>query len=206
MTINLYDRFVLPRLLAMVMRQDLFVPFRRRIAAAAEGRVLELGIGSGLNLPFYGASVRGVTGIDPSPVLLRFAQARALPLKVSLHTRRACAEELPFETASFNTVITTWSLCTIGHPVAALREARRVLAPGGRLLFAEHGLSPDPGVARWQNRITPVWKRIAGNCHANRPIDRLIETAGMRIEHLQTGYSEAPRLLGFMFEGAALPN
>jgi ubiquinone/menaquinone biosynthesis C-methylase UbiE len=206
MNLNLYDRFVLPRLLALVMKQELFVPFRQRIGAAAEGRVLELGIGSGLNLPFYGPNVRGVTGIDPCPVLLRLAEARALPLNISLHTRLASAEALPFETNSFDTVVTSWSLCSIGHPVDALREARRVLAPGGRLLFAEHGLSPDVSVARWQNRITPVWKRIAGGCHANRPIDRLIESAGLRIEHLNTGYAEAPRPLGYMFEGAALPN
>ena len=202
---NLYDRYVLPRLLALVMRQELFVPFRRRIGAEASGRVLEIGIGSGLNLPFYGAGVREVIGVDPSPVLLGFARDRAAGLKVSLAVREAAAERLPFEDGIFDTVVTTWSLCTIGDPVAALREARRVLAPGGRLLFAEHGLSPDASVARWQNRITPVWKHIAGGCHTNRPIDRLIEAAGLRIDRLRTGYAEGPRPMAFMFEGAAVP-
>ena len=202
---NLYDRYVLPRLLALVMRQELFVPFRRRIGAEASGRVLEIGIGSGLNLPFYGAGVREVIGVDPSPVLLGFARDRAAGLKVSLAVREAAAERLPFEDGIFDTVVTTWSLCTIGDPVAALREARRVLAPGGRLLFAEHGLSPDASVARWQNRITPVWKHIAGGCHTNRPIDRLIEAAGLRSERLRTGYAEGPRPMAFMFEGAAVP-
>ena len=202
---NLYDRYVLPRLLALVMRQELFVPFRRRIGAEASGRVLEIGIGSGLNLPFYGAGVREVIGVDPSPVLLGFARDRAAGLKVALAVREAAAEMLPFEDARFDTVVTTWSLCTIGDPVAALREARRVLAPGGRLLFAEHGLSPDASVARWQNRITPVWKHIAGGCHTNRPIDRLIEAAGLRIDRLHTGYAKGPRPMAFMFEGAAVP-
>jgi ubiquinone/menaquinone biosynthesis C-methylase UbiE len=202
---NLYDRYVLPRLLALVMRQELFVPFRRRIGAEARGRVLEIGIGSGLNLPFYGAGVREVIGVDPSPVLLGFARDRAAGLKVNLAVREGAAEMLPFEDAGFDTVVTTWSLCTIGDPVAALREARRVLAPGGRLLFAEHGLSPDASVARWQNRITPVWKHIAGGCHTNRPIDRLIVAAGLRIDRLHTGYAKGPRPMAFMFEGAAVP-
>ncbi|MEJ0049432.1 MAG: class I SAM-dependent methyltransferase [Rhodospirillales bacterium] len=201
---NLYDRYVLPRLLALVMRQELFVPFRKRIGAAAQGRVLEIGIGSGLNLPFYGPAVREVTGVDPSPVLLRLAGDRAAGLKLALAVRQGPAETLPFDDGSFNTVVTTWSLCTIGDPVAALREVRRVLAPGGRLLFAEHGLSPDASVARWQNRITPVWKHIAGGCHANRPIDRLIEAAGLRIDGLRTCYADGPRPMAFMFEGAAM--
>jgi ubiquinone/menaquinone biosynthesis C-methylase UbiE len=201
---NLYDRYVLPRLLALVMRQKLFLPFRERIGEAAEGRVLEIGIGSGLNLPFYGPAVRQVIGVDPSPVLLRLAQDRAARLPVTLAVRQAPAEALPFEDGSFETVVTTWTLCTIGDPVAALREARRVLAPGGRLLFAEHGLSPDTSVARWQNRITPVWKHIAGGCHANRPIDRLIEAAGLRIDRLHTGYADGPRPMAYMFEGAAV--
>lgn len=203
---GLYDRFVLPRLLAVAMRQEMFVPFRQRIGAAARGRVLELGLGTGLNLPFYGPDVSVVTGVDPSPVMLRLAAARAAPLRLRLEAREAPGERLPFDAGSFDTVVTTWSLCTIGDPVAALTEARRVLAPGGRLLFAEHGLSPDAGVAKWQNRVTPVWRHIAGGCHANRPIDRLIERAGLRIERLNTGYvREAPRAFGFMFEGAAVP-
>jgi ubiquinone/menaquinone biosynthesis C-methylase UbiE len=185
------------------MRQTLFVPFRRRIGEAAAGRVLELGIGTGLNLEFYSASVTGITGVDPSAALLARAQARAAALGRPVALQQAPAEALPFDAGAFDTVVTTWSLCTIGDPLAALREARRVLAPGGTLLFAEHGLSPDAGVARWQNRITPVWKRIAGGCHANRPIGTLIEQAGFRIGRLSTGYTRAPRPLGDMFEGAA---
>jgi ubiquinone/menaquinone biosynthesis C-methylase UbiE len=200
---NLYEQYLLPHLLALTMRQKLFVPFRVRIGTAARGRVLEIGIGPGLNLPFYGPHVSHVTGVDPSSALLRMAHQRAarLPIAVALHN--APAEALPFESGSFDTVVTTWSLCTIGDPLAALREARRVLAPDGQLLFAEHGLSPDAGVARWQHRITPVWSCIAGGCHANRPIDRLIEAAGLRIETLHTGYERGPRPLTYMFEGSA---
>jgi SAM-dependent methyltransferase len=202
---NLYDRYVLPHLLAAVMRQQIFIPFRQRIGAAAEGRVLEIGIGSGLNLPFYGSNVRDVTGVEPSPPLLHLARQRALALGRPLATHQAPAETLPFDTGSFDTVVTTWSLCTIPNPVAALAEASRVLAPGGRLLFAEHGLSPDPGVAKWQHRITPVWKHIAGGCHTERPIDHLITTAGLRIARLSTGYAPGHRPMAYMFEGAAVP-
>lgn len=200
---NLYDRVILPRLLAAVMAQKHLVPIRQRLAAEAEGRVLELGIGSGLNLPFYGAAVRAVVGVDPSPVLLRLAADRALRAGRAVELVEGPAERLPFETGSFDTVVTTWTLCTIGDPVAALREARRVLAPGGRLLFAEHGLSPDAGVARWQNRINPVWKRIAGGCNANRPIPRLLEQAGLAPRALQAGYLPGPRPLTYMFTGSA---
>jgi ubiquinone/menaquinone biosynthesis C-methylase UbiE len=200
---NLYERYVLPHLLALTMRQKLFVPFRSRIGMAARGRVLEIGIGPGLNLPFYGPRASHVTGVDPSSALLRMAHQRAarLPMEVALHA--ALAEALPFDSGAFDTVVTTWSLCTIGDPLAALREARRVMSPGGQLLFAEHGLSPDASVARWQHRITPVWSCIAGGCHADRPIDRLIEAAGLRIETLHTGYEPGPRPFTYMFEGSA---
>ena len=155
---NLYDRYVLPRLLALVMRQELFVPFRRRIGAEARGRVLEIGIGSGLNLPFYGAGVREVIGVDPSPVLLGFARDRAAGLKVNLAVREGAAEMLPFEDAGFDTVVTTWSLCTIGDPVAALREARRVLAPGGGCCSRSMGCRR---MRRWRGGRTAL--RRCGN-------------------------------------------
>ena len=202
---SLYDRFVLPRLIALAMRAPQLAAFRQRIGAAAEGRVLELGIGSGLNLPFYGPAVRAVTGVDPSPVLLRLAAQRAAGLGVTLAVRAGPAETLPFDTGSFDTVVTTWTLCSIGDPHAALREARRVLRPGGRLLFVEHGLAPDPQVARWQHRLTPAWRHIAGGCHLDRRIDALVCGAAFRIETMDTAYAGGPRVATYFYAGAARP-
>ena len=202
---SLYDRLILPRLIALAMRAPQLVPFRQRIGAAAEGRVLELGIGSGLNLPFYGPSVRAVMGIDPSPALLRLAEARATGLGIAFAVQAGSAERLAFDAGSFDTVITTWTLCSIGDPHAALAEARRVLRPGGRLLFVEHGLAPDPRVARWQHRLTPAWRHIAGGCHLDRPIDALVGGAGFRIETMEAAYVGGPRVATYFYSGAARP-
>ncbi len=202
---SLYDRLILPRLIALAMRAPQLAPFRRRIGGAAEGRVLELGIGSGLNLPFYGAAVRAVTGIDPSPALLRLAEARATGLGMTLAVQPGPAETLPFDAGSFDTVVTTWTLCSIGDPRAALAEARRVLRPGGRLLFVEHGLAPDPRVARWQHRLTPAWRHIAGGCHLDRRIDSLVGGAGFRIETMEAAYVGGPRVATYFYSGAARP-
>ncbi|PPQ31564.1 class I SAM-dependent methyltransferase [Rhodopila globiformis] len=202
---NLYDRFILPRLVALAMRNRALVPFRQRIGAAAAGRVLELGIGTGLNLGFYGAGVTTVVGIDPSPALLRMAQGRVQGARVPVELLEATGERLPVADHSVDTVVTTWTLCSVADPAQALREARRVLRPGGALLFVEHGLAPDASVRWWQDRLTPAWQRIGGGCHLNRKPDALIQAAGFRIEGLATGYVPGPRPLTFMFEGMARP-
>lgn len=202
---GLYGRFVVPRLIAAAMRTPALLPFRARLGAAAEGRVLELGIGSGLNLAYYGTSVTAVTGIDPSPVLLALAEAKGRGLAFPLDLHAAPAERLPLHTASIDTVVTTWTLCSVADAALALAEARRVLRPGGRLLFAEHGLAPDAAVARWQHRITPAWRVLAGGCHVNRAIDAAIREAGFTLERLDTGYLGAPRALTFMYFGSARP-
>jgi SAM-dependent methyltransferase len=200
---GLYAERVLPRLLALAMRAPRLVPSRARIGAAAEGVVLELGIGSGLNLPFYGPAVREVIGVEPSAALRRFAAARAAGGGVPLTVLEGTAERLPVATGSVDTVVTTWTLCSVGEPHAALAEALRILRPGGRLLFAEHGLAPDPGVARWQRSLTPGWRRLAGGCHLDRRVDALLDAAGFRIERLETGYLGGPRVATFMYQGAA---
>lgn len=202
---NLYDRLVLPHLLALAMRTHVLHPYRRRIAQAAEGRVLEIGIGTGLNLPFYTDRVREVTGLDPSTALLAMAERRHPATGTTLTLVQGSGEDLPFEPASFDAVVMTWTLCSVGDPLATLREVRRVLRPAGQLLFVEHGLSPDPAIRKWQDRVTPAWKRIAGGCHLNRKIDALVSDAGLAVDDLKTGYLGGRNIMTFMYEGRARP-
>ena len=202
---GLYARHVLPCLLHAAMRQDVLRPFRARVAGAAEGRVLEIGIGSGLNLPLYGAAVREVVGIDPSAALLGRARRAAAGARMPVELVEGSAEALAFEDASFDAVVTTWSLCTIPDAGRALAEARRVLRPGGSLLFVEHGRAPEPGVARWQDRLDPLWSRIAGGCHLNRPMGALLRRNGFRLNALATCHVPGPRTHTFLYEGRARP-
>lgn len=200
-----YDERVLPRLIHLAMSQERFAPYRRRAASSARGRVLEIGIGSGLNLPFYGEAVTQTIGLDASPRLLAMTRARAAGASERTTLVQASAEAIPLENQSVDTVLTTWTLCSIPDVMAALREMRRVLAPAGELLFVEHGRSPDAGVRRWQDRLTPVWKHLAGGCHLNRPIPGLLHDAGFRIAHVDTGYMPGPTPMTFMYEGRARP-
>jgi ubiquinone/menaquinone biosynthesis C-methylase UbiE len=203
---GVYQRFVLPRLIALAMRNEALVPYRRRIGGAATGRVLELGIGSGLNLPLYGRSVRSVIGIEPSPALIAMAGARGAKLPLAFDLVRATGESLPLDAQSVDTVVTTWTLCSVADPVKVLDEARRVLKPGGRLLFCEHGRAPDARVERWQDRLTPIWKRVAGGCHLNRKIDALVVASGFRLDAIETGYlPHAPKFAAFLYTGQASP-
>lgn len=177
---------------------------REALLPAASGKLLEIGIGSGLNLPHYGPAVTSVDGVDPSATLLAMAGGAVQGLGFPLSLHKASAEELPFANASFDTVVSTWTLCSIANPSAALTEMRRVLRPGGRFLFIEHGLSPEPGVARWQHRLTPLWRRCAGGCHLDRDIASLIADARFGFEKLETGYLvPGPRLLTWNYQGAA---
>ena len=198
-----YGNWLFPRLLDCVMQQKQMLPFRQRIGLAASGRVLEVGIGSGLNLPFYAGPIDRVIGVDPSPELLRFAEKRASQASVPIELLRGDGEALPIEDRSIDTAVVTFTLCTVCNPAATLGEVRRVLKPGGRLLFAEHGRAPEASVARWQDRITPVWKHVAGGCHLNRKPDDLIRSAGFAVEALETGYLKGPRPMGFVYAGSA---
>jgi len=200
---SFYTDRVLPHLLNLAMRHRDLAPYRKRLVAASRGRVLEIGIGSGLNLPFYGAEVSEIVGLGPSTPLLRMAAGRAARSNIPVKMVEGSAEAMPLEEASFDTVLTTWSLCSIPDAGAALTEIRRVLKPSGCLLFVEHGRAPDRSVARWQDRITPVWKPIAGGCHLNRPIDALIGQAGFTIADLHAGYMLGPKPFTFMYEGRA---
>jgi ubiquinone/menaquinone biosynthesis C-methylase UbiE len=200
-----YQRFILPCLTHLAMSQKQLLPFREHVVGAAEGRVLEIGIGSGPNLPLYGAIVTSVIGLEPSPELLRMARPRASASAVPVSLLDASAEAIPIEAHSIDTVVTTWTLCTIPDASRALSEMRRVLRPSGALLFVEHGRAPEPGVARWQDRLDPLWSRIAGGCHLNRKMDDLITDAGFRIDALQNARLRGPRTHTFLYQGRARP-
>jgi ubiquinone/menaquinone biosynthesis C-methylase UbiE len=203
---GLYDRFILPHVIDLAMRQKNFAPFRERVVGAARGRVLEIGIGSGLNLASYRSGAEEVYGVDPSTELLAKASQRIDAARVPVKLVEGSCEKLPFEDRSFDTVVMTFTLCSIPDDALAVREIRRVLRPEGELRFAEHGQAPDPSVVRWQDLLTPAWKRLGGGCHLNRKIDDLIKAGGFRIERLSTDYlKSAPRPFSFIYEGSARP-
>jgi SAM-dependent methyltransferase len=196
----LYHDYVVPCLIHLVMSNRWLVEYRRRVLSQARGRVLEIGIGSGLNLPFYGSQATSVYEIDPSDSLLRRAVGQGATKAALVE---GSAEVIPFDRNTFDTVVTTWTLCSIPRVVSALCEMRRVLRLDGRLLFVEHGLASDRTVARWQHRLTPCWRCLGGGCHLNRKIDDLVTAAGFRIERLETGYMRGRSPFTFMYEGVA---
>jgi len=202
---SFYEKWILPRLVDVAMRNKEATRYRSQIVPQARGTVLEIGVGSGLNLPFYSAVVECLYGLDPSEELLTMARKKArgitLPIEFLAHT----GEEIPLDDASVDTVVTTWTLCTIPDPLQALREMRRVLKPGGVMLFAEHGLAPETQVQGWQQRLNPLWRRIAGGCNLNRKIDQLIQTAGFQIASLDTEYAKGPRPMSYIYAGRAQP-
>lgn len=202
---SLYDRFVLPTLLKCACSSPPLMKQRAKVVPGAEGRVLELGIGMGLNLGFYDPEkVTSVTGVDPAPELRAAAEAAPRNPRLAVSVEDGTAEALPFEDRSFDCVVCTFTLCSVQTPQAALAEARRVLKPGGRFLFCEHGLAPDPGIAKWQRRIEPVWKRIAGGCHLTRPVTSAIETAGFNVGRRESMYvPRTPRFAGWNEWGEA---
>jgi ubiquinone/menaquinone biosynthesis C-methylase UbiE len=198
-----YDRHVLPRLLDLAMRHREVTRYRLELVPRARGAVLEIGVGSGLNLPFYGPQVQKLDGIDPSPELLAIAGTRTAAASMPVELHAADAQALPFEPHSFDTVVTTFTLCSVAGPQAALLEMRRVLKPGGRLLFAEHGLAQDTRVATWQRRLNPLWKKVAGGCNLDRNIDELLQQGGFEISELRREYANGPRVMSFVYSGEA---
>ena len=202
-----YQRHVLPHLITFAMSNKDLLAYRKRVVPAALGRVLEIGIGSGLNLPFYRDSVEEIVGLDSSPELLALAARRRETTRGRrLHLVQASAEAIPLDNRSADSVVMTWTLCSVREPGRVLEEIRRVLRPSGQLLFVEHGAAPDAGVARWQDRLTPFWKRIAGGCHLNRNIGKLLQEAGFTDSDISTGYMRGPKVGAFMYEGRARPN
>jgi SAM-dependent methyltransferase len=199
---SFYNDVILPKLCDLAMRNKRLVPYRERVIGAAEGCVLEIGTGSGRNLPFYRSSAQQILALEPSPKLV--AMARSVPHPgTPVSFLEASAETIPLDDRTVDTVVTTWTLCSIPRAATALLEMRRVLRPGGRLLFVEHGLAPDEGVRWWQDRLTPAWRSISGGCHLNRPIQAMIEAAGFRVDRIETGYMPGLKPMTFMYEGSA---
>ena len=201
-----YSDVILPRLCDLAMRNKLLLPIRERVIGAAEGRVLEIGVGSRLNLPFYRPPVREVLALEPAAKLVTMAQNASRGTIMPVSFLEASAEAIPLGDHSVDTIVTTWTMCSIPHADMALAEIRRVLRPAGKLLFVEHGQAPDESVRRWQDRLTPAWHCIAGGCHLNRPISAMIEGAGFRIDRIETGYIPGPRPMTYMYEGSARPH
>ena len=203
---GLYQNYVLPWAINLLMSQDEMARLRRRVVPAARGRVLEVGIGRGLNLPYYGAGVDAVVGVDPMADKLRMASEAAADVPFPVELLDLSAEALPFADGTFDSVVMTWTLCSIVDAPRALAEIRRVLQPGGELIFLEHGLAPESSVAVWQHRLNPLWRRCVGGCNLDRPMETLIRGAGFALGRLETGYlMPGPRPLTYHYEGRAVP-
>ncbi|MFA6220455.1 MAG: class I SAM-dependent methyltransferase [Erythrobacter sp.] len=200
-----YDAHVMPRLITMACGQPAIEERRGTLVPLATGNVFEIGCGGGLNQKFYDtARVTGFSGIDPHERLLEDARAQAAGKGWRVDLRQGVGEAIPFNDGSFDTVVCTYTLCSVTDQAQVLSELRRILKPGGRMLFLEHGKAPDPGVARWQQRIEPLWKPLAGGCHLTRPIGSALRGAGFSVEPLGQAYLEkAPRVLGWMEWGVA---
>ncbi|HIN50120.1 MAG TPA: class I SAM-dependent methyltransferase [Gemmatimonadetes bacterium] len=201
---GLYGKYVLPRVVHLACSARPNMRQREKLVPLASGRVLEVGMGSGLNLPFYDARrVTKVWGLEPSPEMSKMASAAVEAVAFDVEFVSAGGEQIPLDSESFDTVLMTFTLCTIPDAERALREIARVLKRGGQLLFCEHGAAPDAGVRRWQNRIDPLWRRLAGGCHLNRDIPGLIRRGGFEITRMDTMYIPGWRPASFNYWGAA---
>jgi len=200
-----YADTIVPRLVTCACGTKPILKQREKVVPEARGQVLEIGVGSGHNLPYYRKDqVERIVGIDPCSTSWALAQPRAKTLGVPIEFIEGSAESMPLPDASFDTVLMTYSLCTIPDAQAALHEMRRVLKPDGRLVFCEHGEAPHAAVARWQQRVNPLWRKLLGGCNLNRPITRWITDAGFSIVNLDQMYLPGtPRIAGFNVWGSA---
>ncbi len=198
-----YEDRVLPKIIDKACGQPPMKELRARYVPRASGEVLEIGIGSGLNLEHYSSEATAITGLDPAAELTLVAERRASRIDTPVSLIRISGEEIPQQDAHFDSLVCTWTLCSIPNVYAALREMHRVLKPGGRLFFIEHGKAPDTGVHRWQQRLEPLWKKIGGGCHLTRKADELIQDAGFVVTECDSGYQPGPRFAAFMTHGVA---
>lgn len=202
---SFYERYILPYVLDLACGIKPVRRQREKVVPLAHGRILEIGIGTGLNAAHYRRDkVEKIVGLDPALQMHRLARKRIAKAQLPVELVGLSAERIPAEDASFDTVLMTYTLCTIPDPLSALHEMRRVLKPGGRLIFCEHGRAPDESVRRWQDRLTPYWKPLAGGCNLNRDVPQLLKDAGFRCDDLQTLYLPGPRPLTYNYWGTAV--
>jgi len=201
-----YDQTIVPKIVRMGCGDERIAQLRAGVIPLASGKVFELGVGGGMNQPFYDpARVTGFAAVDPSPALLEDARKAAREKGWEADIREGKGEAIPFGDGSFDTVVCTYTLCSVGDQAQVLKEMRRILKPGGRLLFLEHGRAPDVGVVTWQRRIEPVWKRLAGNCHLTREVAGAVRDQGFTMEQMASKYMDKmPRWAGFMEWGVAV--
>ena len=203
---GLYARYVLPKLIDAACAQKPMAELRSRYVPRASGRVLEIGFGTGLNLPHYAtgaAAPTSLVALEPAVEIAALAAPRLAQTPLAVEVLSASAEEIPALDGTFDTVLSTWTLCSVPNVYQALRELRRVLRPGGQLVFVEHGASHEPRVLAWQRRLEPAWKLIGGGCHLARRADHLIRDAGFRVRELETGYLPGPKVATFTYRGVA---
>ncbi|MDP3092492.1 MAG: class I SAM-dependent methyltransferase [Nitrospira sp.] len=204
---GLYAKHIFPRLMDRVMRGKEFQRLRKDLLKSAEGEVLEIGLGTGLNLAYYPPRVLRLHAVDPAPLLPDRVAKRRAAVHFPVEITHLSAERLPYDNHSFDCAVSTWTLCTIPDPVRALQEVRRVLKPTGRFLFLEHGRSDETTIATWQDRLNPIQNVIGCGCNLNRRIDRLISEAGLHIVQLDRFVMEGvPRIGGELYRGVATPN
>jgi len=202
---GLYERYVLPRAVDLACSSRPNMKQREKVVPLAEGEVLEIGMGTGLNLPYYDTDkVQKVWGLEPSEGMRKLARKKLRDSTIELEMIDLPGEEIPLDANSVDTVLVTYTLCTIPDAHRALRGMHRVLRPGGKLLFCEHGIAPDTGVRKWQNRINPIWGRFAGGCNINRDIPRMLESSGFRVVHDERMYIPGIRALSYNYWGSAV--
>ena len=202
---SIYEKYFLPKLLDFCCGMEGFQNKRSQVVPMAYGKVLEIGIGSGLNFDYYNFNhVTEVVGVDPAVSSVAMAKSRAEKFNSKISFIETSAEVIDLESSTFDSVVIGYSLCTIPKPLKALAEAHRLLKPDGSLFFMEHGLAPEPHIQKWQHRITPAWKKIAGGCNLDRDIEKLIQSGGFKFKDLKKKYIKGPKIAAFQYYGEAL--
>jgi ubiquinone/menaquinone biosynthesis C-methylase UbiE len=202
---SLYENYFLPKLLDFCCGMEGFQNKRSQIVPMAHGRVLEIGIGSGLNFEHYNFDkIDEIVGVDPAVSSIAIARSRSSQYNSKISFIESSAESIALESSSFDCVVVGYSLCTIPEPLKALAEVRRLMTPKGSLLFMEHGLAPEQNIQKWQHRLTPGWKKIAGGCNLNRDIADLISASGFQFKSLKKKYIKGPKILSFQYYGEAI--
>ena len=202
---SLYEKYFLPKMLDVCCGMEGFQKKRSQIVPLAYGRILEIGIGSGLSLDYYNFNkVEEIIGVDPAVSSVTIAKSRASKLHSKISFIEASAESIDLESSSFDCVVIGYSLCTIADPLKALSETKRLLKPDGSLFFMEHGLAPEENIQKWQHRLAPTWKKIAGGCNLNRNIEELIQESGFKFKTLKKKYIKGPTIAAFQYYGEAI--